>query len=206
MSWDVIIAKSSKSAHSFAPITKPDHTALISRIKQANHNPLSTAQIRLRPISIQPRSGPSEGVCSKRELTRLRRQSGIEPGQQVASSNSARPEGYEPASVGWSAPTNDTVYVALVEAQTAATTEYVIEWAGGPVAWVKHAFRDAATRASLVGVTPHVLRQTAVTWMPQAGVGPWKTAGLVGTTVEMVQQVYGHYHPEHLRDAARALG
>jgi integrase len=104
------------------------------------------------------------------------------------------------------APINDTLYAALVEAQAAATTEYVIEWAGGPVARVKHAFRDAAARASLVGVTPHVLRHTAVTWMLQAGIDPWKAAGLVGMTVDMVQQVYGHHHPEHLRDAARALG
>jgi len=55
-------------------------------------------------------------------------------------------------------------------------------------------------------VTPHVLWHTAVTWMLQAGVDPWKAAGLVGMTVDMVQQVYGHHHPEHLRDAARALG
>jgi integrase len=82
----------------------------------------------------------------------------------------------------------------------------VIEWAGGAVARVKHAFRDAAARANLVGVTPHVLRHTAVTWQLQGGIDPWKVAGFVGMTVEMVQTVYGHHHPEHLRDAARALG
>ncbi len=104
------------------------------------------------------------------------------------------------------APINDTLYAALVEAQAAATTEYVIEWAGGPVARIKHAFRDAAARAKLAGVTPHVLRHTAVTWMLQGGIDPWKAAGLVGMTVEMAQQVYGHHHPDYLRDAARALG
>jgi integrase len=104
------------------------------------------------------------------------------------------------------APTNDTLHAALAEARAAATTEYVIEWAGAPVARIKHAFRDTATRANLHGVTPHVLRHTAVTWMLQAGVDPWQAAGLVGMTIEMVQQVYGHHHPDHLRHAARALG
>ena len=104
------------------------------------------------------------------------------------------------------APMNDTLHAALADAQAMATTEYVIEWAGAPVARVLHAFRDAAERASLSGVTPHVLRHTAVTWMLQAGIDPWQAAGLVGMTIEMVQQVYGHHHPEHLRGAARALG
>ena len=103
-------------------------------------------------------------------------------------------------------PINDTLHAALVEAQAAATTEYVIEWAGGPVARMKHAFRDAAARANLAGVTPHVLRHPAVTWMLQGGVDPWKAAGLVGMTVEMVQQVYSLRHPDYLRDAARAPG
>jgi integrase len=103
-------------------------------------------------------------------------------------------------------PINETLHAALTEAKAAATAESVIEWAGGPVARVKHAFRDAAARANLAGVTPHVLRHTAVTWQLQGGIDPWKVAGFVGMTVEMVQTVYGHHHPEHLRDAARALG
>jgi hypothetical protein len=104
------------------------------------------------------------------------------------------------------APVNDTLHAALTEAKAACTTEHVIEWAGGPVARVKHAFADAAKRASLAGVTPHVLRHTAVTWMLQAGVDPWQAAGLAGMTLEMVQSVYGHHHPDHMKAAARALG
>jgi len=103
-------------------------------------------------------------------------------------------------------PINDTLHAALAEARAAATTEYVIEWAGGPVARIKQAFRDAAARAKLAGVTPHVLRHTAVTWTLLGGIDPWKAACLVGMTVEMVQQVYGHHPPDYLRDAARALG
>jgi hypothetical protein len=40
----------------------------------------------------------------------------------------------------------------------------------------------------------------------QGGVDPWKVAGFTGMTLEMVEQVYGHHHPDHLRDKARALG
>jgi integrase len=104
------------------------------------------------------------------------------------------------------APINTTLHGALVEAKVASTTDYVIEYAGGPVARIKHAFHDTAARANLPGVTPHVLRHTAVTWMLQAGVDPWHAAGLVGMTVEMVQQVYGHHHPDYLKAAASALG
>jgi integrase len=58
----------------------------------------------------------------------------------------------------------------------------------------------------LHGVTPHVLRHTAVTWMLQRGVPAWQVAGFAGMTLEMLERVYGHHHPDHLRDAARALG
>jgi integrase len=103
-------------------------------------------------------------------------------------------------------PINDTLYAALTEAKALATAETVIEWAGGPVDRIINAFRKTATRAKLPGVTPHVLRHTAVTWMLQRGVDPWKVAGFTGMTLEMVQDVYGHHHPDYLRDAARALG
>ena len=104
------------------------------------------------------------------------------------------------------APINDTLHAALAEARAVATCEYVVEWGGARVARIKHAFRDACVRAGLPGVTPHVLRHTAVTRALQRGVDPWTVAGFVGMTVEMVQQVYGHHHPDHLRAAARALG
>jgi integrase len=103
-------------------------------------------------------------------------------------------------------PINDTLHAALTEAHALATTESVIEWAGGAVARIKHAFQSAAARAGLPGVAPHALRHTAVTWMLQRGVDPWQVAGFTGMTLEMVQQVYGHHHPDHLREAARALG
>jgi integrase len=101
---------------------------------------------------------------------------------------------------------NDTLFAALTEARAMNTIEHVIEWAGQPVARIKHAFHDAAARAGLVGVTPHCLRHTAVTWQLQAGVPVWEVAGFVGMDAQMVQEVYGHHHSEHTRRASKALG
>jgi integrase len=103
-------------------------------------------------------------------------------------------------------PINETLLPVLTDAKARAATPFVIEWAGGRVESVKHAFRDACDRAGLEGVTPHVLRHTAVTWMMQRGVPAWQVAGFAGMTLEVLQDVYGHHHPEHLADAAAALG
>jgi hypothetical protein len=67
---------------------------------------------------------------------------------------------------------------------------------------------EAAVRlAKLPGkVSPHTLRHTAATWLMQAGVDKWEAAGFLGMTVEMLDRVYGHHHPDHLKVAARAIG
>ena len=101
---------------------------------------------------------------------------------------------------------NETLYAALAQAKDAATSESVIEWAGGSIEKVKHGFRDTATRAGLKGVTPHTLRHTAVSWLLQKGVSVWDVAGFVGMTVDMVQTVYGHHSEDGMRRVARALG
>jgi hypothetical protein len=46
----------------------------------------------------------------------------------------------------------------------------------------------------------------ATTWLMQAGVDRWEAAGFLGMSVEMLDRVYGHHHPDHLRSAARAIG
>jgi hypothetical protein len=40
----------------------------------------------------------------------------------------------------------------------------------------------------------------------QAGVDKWEAAGFLGMSVEMLDRVYGHHHPDHLRTAAHAIG
>jgi hypothetical protein len=54
-------------------------------------------------------------------------------------------------------------------------------------------------------VTPHVLRHTAATWAMQNGADLWETAGFLGMTVEMLEDRYGHHHPDFQREAADAI-
>ena len=54
-------------------------------------------------------------------------------------------------------------------------------------------------------ITPHVLRHTAATWAIQQGADLWQAAGFLGMTVEMLQERYGHHHPDFQRDVARAI-
>jgi integrase len=103
-------------------------------------------------------------------------------------------------------PVNDTLHAELIAAQERATSAAVVEYAGGEIASIRHALDRAAARAGLTGVTPHVFRHTAATWMAQAGVPLWEIAGMLGNTTAMIEQVYGHHSPDHLSRAARALG
>ena len=85
--------------------------------------------------------------------------------------------------------------------------EFFVEWQGEPIKSVKTAFKSAVRLAGLDGtITPHTLRHTAATWLMQAGVDKWEAAGYLAMTVEMLDRVYGHHHPNHLRTAARAIG
>jgi integrase len=86
---------------------------------------------------------------------------------------------------------------------------YVVEWKGHQVKWINPVFKAAVKDAGLEGVvTPHTLRHTAATWFMQSGADIWTVAGYLGMTVETLERVYGHHHPEHLagvRGAFRKL-
>lgn len=73
------------------------------------------------------------------------------------------------------------------------------------VASVKTAFKHAAKLAGLSRVSPHTLRHTAATWLMQAGADRWQAAGYLGMSVETLEQVYGHHHPDHLSGAVAAI-
>src|ERR1019366_5116682 len=71
----------------------------------------------------------------------------------------------------------------------------------------KTGFRRAALLAGLSGnVTPHTLRHTAATWLMQSGTDRWQAAGYLGMSVEMLEKVYGHHHPDYLQAAVAAIG
>ncbi|GIQ78253.1 hypothetical protein BraRD5C2_67030 [Bradyrhizobium sp. RD5-C2] len=82
-----------------------------------------------------------------------------------------------------------------------------VEFNGKPVASVKKGFKSAVDLAKLPGkVTPHTLRHTAATWLMQRGVPIWEAAGFLGMSPEVLQDTYGHHHPDHLHGAAAAIG
>lgn len=68
---------------------------------------------------------------------------------------------------------------------------------------IRKSFNNAVARAGLEGdVTPHTLRHTTVTWLMQRGVPAAEVAGFVGMTIDMVDRIYGHHHPDHMRRAS----
>lgn len=74
---------------------------------------------------------------------------------------------------------------------------YVVEWNGVPVERVGKAFRSVVRSTGTPGsVTPHTLRHTAATWLMQAGAPIWEISGYLGMTVETLERVYGHHHPD----------
>jgi len=84
--------------------------------------------------------------------------------------------------------------------------EYLVEYHGLPVKSVKTGFASAVKLAGLDGrITPHTLRHTAATWLMQAGVPMWESAGFLGMSPDMLERTYGHHHPDHMRGAAQAL-
>jgi integrase len=82
-----------------------------------------------------------------------------------------------------------------------------VEWGGKPVQSIKVGFKRAVTLSGIAGkVTPHTLRHTAATWLMQAGVPIWEAAGFLGMSPNMIERIYGHHHPAHMRGAVKAVG
>lgn len=95
---------------------------------------------------------------------------------------------------------------ALNNARKGALTDFVIEYAGGPVQSIKKGFANAAKRAELKDVTPHVLRHTAAVWMVEAGRPMAEVAQYLGHTSEAITfRVYARFTPTFLQGAASAL-
>jgi integrase len=100
---------------------------------------------------------------------------------------------------------NSTLLAELKKAAHLATSDYVIEYAGENIKDVKTGFQAACRRAGLKGVSPHTMRHTAASWMVQAGISYVQVGKFLGNSAQVVEEVYGHHAPDHLRDAAEAL-
>jgi integrase len=103
-------------------------------------------------------------------------------------------------------PMNDGLRAALSAAEKAAMTDYVIEWAGAPVARLRTGFNAAVKAAGLEGVTPHVLRHTAAVHLVANGTPMQKVSQYLGhSSTAITERVYGRFAPDHLRAEAEIL-
>jgi len=81
----------------------------------------------------------------------------------------------------------------------------IIEWQRKPVKRISKAFASVVRQAGLApGVSPHILRHTAITWQAQLGVPVHEICGFFGITSQMFDRVYGHHHPDHQAAAVNA--
>lgn len=79
----------------------------------------------------------------------------------------------------------------------------VVHYEGRPVTKLRRSWVTARKAAKLDDVvTPHTLRHTRATWLMQAAVSPWEAAGSLGMSVRMLEQTYGHHHPDWQKEAA----
>jgi integrase len=76
---------------------------------------------------------------------------------------------------------------------------------GKPLGSVRKAFAKVAASVGLIDVTPHILRHTAVTWAMQNAADPYDAADFFGMTLEVLERVYGHHHPDHQKGVGEAL-
>ncbi|MCP4319530.1 MAG: tyrosine-type recombinase/integrase [Hyphomicrobiales bacterium] len=84
---------------------------------------------------------------------------------------------------------------------------FVIHFRGRPVTSQRRSWTAACNLAGLAtDVTPHILKHTAITWMMQSGIDPWDVSAYAGTSLKMIEQVYGHHHPEFQSGAAERIG
>jgi len=83
---------------------------------------------------------------------------------------------------------------------------HVLHDHGQRIGDIKKGFAAACRRAGLDGDTPHTLRHTAATWLMQKGVPLWEAAGFLAMSSETLTRTYGHHHPDHMQEAADAIG
>lgn len=82
---------------------------------------------------------------------------------------------------------------------------HVVNEDGQPIGDIKRSFATACRRAGLADVTPHTLRHTCATWLMQQGIDKWEAAGFLAMSLDTLERVYGHHHPEHYSAAANAF-
>lgn len=84
---------------------------------------------------------------------------------------------------------------------------FVIHYRGAPVHAQRKSWETARAGAALgPEITPHILKHTAITWALQSGVSIWDAAGYFGTSVKIIEDVYGHHSPDFQKGIAARIG
>jgi integrase len=83
---------------------------------------------------------------------------------------------------------------------------WVVHYQGTKVRKLRRSWVTARDAAGFDdNVIPHTLRHTAATWLMQRGVEMWDAAGYLGMSVKMLEEVYGHHHPDFQRAIRNAF-
>ena len=84
--------------------------------------------------------------------------------------------------------------------------EFAVEFRDEPIERLDLSFRAIVKTCGFKDVVIHTLRHTAITWGLQNGMDLWDASGYFGVSVEVLDRVYGHHSPHHLRQAAAIMG
>ena len=83
---------------------------------------------------------------------------------------------------------------------------FVLNINGARIKDIKKGLAAAAKRAGVDGVTPHVFRHTAASWLIQSGMKTDKAARFLAMSEDTLEDVYGHLHPNFHKEAADTIG
>lgn len=103
-------------------------------------------------------------------------------------------------------PMNRMARAALETAREAALSEFVVEWAGGPVRSIRKGYGAALVRAGLTDVNIHQIRHSVAVRMLSAGQPIEAVAQYLGhSNTAVTFRTYARFLPEHLAGAAEVL-
>ncbi len=102
-------------------------------------------------------------------------------------------------------PMNEQLYRELQIAFQVRRCDNVIEFNGKPVKDVKKALIRTARKCGHDTLGKHVFRHTCATWLVMARRDYGEIGKLIGASAKTVEDVYGHNHPDYLKDATETL-
>lgn len=103
-------------------------------------------------------------------------------------------------------PINEDAREALELAKKGALTEYVVEWAGGPVKKLRKSLAAVLKKAGLRHINPHLIRHSAAAHLAEMGRPMEEIQAFLGHKDQKVtREIYAEYSPEYLREVTSGL-